>query len=259
MGEADEGYWLLSETSGIGETRDPPFSANCRCWKDDAGLLPGGEILERPVIEPGIWRRCVPFVVAFVWTLVGFGRDFILFPALAGFLTARPAPSDSTRRAGRLGKAGRSRSDPMVRVRPRAGAGVLHRAPAQPVDAPVDARRSSVWSLFFGVTAFPASVMSSAFCLAQLPAGRACDRYGHRRRSPPSPSRSASSRSLCCSTAVSMRDRHGDEHEAGLEQPADDDRVGRHGAGAVRCLRGDGTGWHDRHLPAARPRNMARL
>ena len=43
MGETDKSYWLLSETSGIGETRDPRLAAAaCRSSKASAGLRQAG-------------------------------------------------------------------------------------------------------------------------------------------------------------------------------------------------------------------------
>ena len=41
MSETDKSYWLLSETSGIGETRDPRLDRGCRCWKGSAGSSAG--------------------------------------------------------------------------------------------------------------------------------------------------------------------------------------------------------------------------
>ena len=91
MSETKRPYWLLSETSGIGETRDPRLQRHMP-------LLEGFHWLEAGWrdfwVQPGpsLAYGIIMFVlsIAFVWTLVAFGRDYILFPALAGFMIVAP-------------------------------------------------------------------------------------------------------------------------------------------------------------------------
>ena len=92
MSETDKSYWLLSETSGIGETRDPSAAAppaaagRTRAGSRRAGATSGPVPASSLAYGVGVFLLSV----AFVWTLVAFGRDYILFPALAGFMIVAP-------------------------------------------------------------------------------------------------------------------------------------------------------------------------
>ena len=86
MSEGDESYWLLSETSGIGETRDPRLQRHLPPFEGFRWLSAGWrDFWTQPGSSLAFGTGIFLLSVAFVWTLVAFGRDYILFPALAGF------------------------------------------------------------------------------------------------------------------------------------------------------------------------------
>ena len=91
MGETDKSYWLLSETSGIGETRDPLLERHLPLLEGLRWLSAGWrDFWTRPASSIAYGVGVFLLSVAFVWTLVEFGRDYILFPSLAGFLIVAP-------------------------------------------------------------------------------------------------------------------------------------------------------------------------
>ena len=95
MSETDKSYWLLSETSGIGETRDPRLQRHLPLLEGLRWLSAGWrDFWTRPASSIAYGIGVFVLSVAFVWTLVGFGRDYILFPALAGFPDRGAVPGD---------------------------------------------------------------------------------------------------------------------------------------------------------------------
>ena len=91
MSETDKSYWLLSETSGIGETRDPRLNRGLPLLASLSWLSSGWrDLWTRPASSLAYGLGLFLLSVAFVWTLVTFGRDYILFPALAGFMIVAP-------------------------------------------------------------------------------------------------------------------------------------------------------------------------
>lgn len=89
--EADDDYGLLSRTSGIEETRDPklqrhlPISAAFgwlgAAWRDLVAS-PG------PSLAYGLLVAIVSAL--FVWMMITLRWDYLLFPALAGFMIVGP-------------------------------------------------------------------------------------------------------------------------------------------------------------------------
>src|SRR5690606_14227704 len=162
-----ERYWLLNETSGIGETRDPrlqrhlPASVGLRWlaagWRDFR-TQPGSSIAY------GIGTYLLS--VAFVWTLFRFGRDYILFPSLAGFLIVAPFLA--------IGLAS------LLATRPRAGAQIFFAGLLLCLLMLLWTRSAVLlWALFYGVTAFPgldhvvALLLGSAYGWTMLVVGTA--------------------------------------------------------------------------------------
>ncbi len=158
MGEADKGYWLLNETSGIGETQDPALQRNLPLLEGRRWLAAGWRDFWNGASSSLAYGVGV-FVlsVLFVWTLVGFGRDYILFPALAGFLIVAPFLAIGLYEKSRAIGEGRSITlGSMLRVRPRAGAQVFFTGLLLSLLMLLWTRAAVLlWSLFFGVTAFP--------------------------------------------------------------------------------------------------------
>ena len=158
MNETDKSYWLLSETSGIGETRDPALQRNLPALSGFRWLGLGWHDFWRgpsPSIAygVGVFLRSV----AFVWTLFEFGRDYILFPALAGFLIVAPFLAIGLYEKSRaLGEGRQIGLAAMLRTRPRAGAQVFFAGLLLTLLMLLWPRAAViVWALFFGVTAFP--------------------------------------------------------------------------------------------------------
>ncbi|MGD9913009.1 MAG: DUF2189 domain-containing protein [Rhizobiaceae bacterium] len=158
MGEADKGYWLLSETSGVGETRDPKLQRNLPVFEGLRWLGAGWrDFWTRPGSSLAYGVGVFVLSVAFVWTLVEFGRDYILFPALAGFLIVAPFLAIGLYEKSRAIGEGRAVGlGSMLRVRPRAGAQVFFTGLLLSLLMLLWTRAAVLlWALFFGVTAFP--------------------------------------------------------------------------------------------------------
>lgn len=158
MGEADPSYWLLSETSGIGETRDPRLQRHLPILEGLRWLAAGWrDFWTRPSSSIAYGIGVFVLSVLFVWTLVGFGRDYILFPALAGFLIVAPFLAIGLYEKSRAIGAGRDIGlGAMLRVRPSAGAQIFFTGLLLCLLMLLWARAAVLlWALFFGVTAFP--------------------------------------------------------------------------------------------------------
>jgi uncharacterized membrane protein len=158
MGEADRSYWLLSETSGIGETRDPRLQRHLPVLEGFRWLATGWrDFWTHPASSLAYGIGVFVLSAAFVWTLVEFGRDYILFPALAGFLIVAPFLAIGLYEKSRAIGEGRAVTlGSMLRVRPRAGAQVFFTGLLLSLLMLLWTRAAVLlWALFFGVTAFP--------------------------------------------------------------------------------------------------------
>lgn len=158
MGETDKSYWLLSETSGIGETRDPRLQRHLPLFEGLRWLAAGWrDFWTRP--GPSLaYGLCVFLLsVAFVWTLAAFGRDYILFPSLAGFMIVAPFLASGLYEKSRAIAEGREAGfRSMIRVHPSAGAQVFFTGLLLCLLMLLWNRAAVLlWALFFGVTAFP--------------------------------------------------------------------------------------------------------
>lgn len=158
MGEADKSYWLLSETSGIGETRDPMLQRNLPVLQGLHWLRAGWrDLWSSPGSSLAYGIGVFLLSVAFVWTLVVFGRDYILFPALAGFLIVAPFLAIGLYEKSRsIGEGRVFMLGSMLRVRPIAGAQVFFTGLLLSLLMLLWTRAAVLlWALFFGVNAFP--------------------------------------------------------------------------------------------------------
>jgi uncharacterized membrane protein len=158
MGETKKSYWLLSETSSIWDTRDAhlnrrlPLLEGLRWlslgWRD-LWIGPGASL----AYGLGVFLLSV----VLVWMLVRFGWDYILFPALAGFMIVAPFLAIGLYEKSRSIEAGQDiRLGAMLLVRPRAGAQVFF-AGLLLCTLMLLWMRAAVllYALFFGVTPFP--------------------------------------------------------------------------------------------------------
>jgi uncharacterized membrane protein len=127
MTETDENYGLLTETSGIDETRDPERQRHLPPAAAFAWLRAGWRDLQ---VQPGL-SLAYGVAVLLVSLLVlaamfSFGWDHVLFPALAGFMIVGPVVAIGLYEKSRALDAG----DPitlqrMIGVRARSGAQVF--------------------------------------------------------------------------------------------------------------------------------------
>ena len=177
MNDTDHSYGLLSETSGIGETRDPRLQRNLPIYAGLRWLGAGWrDFKTAPLASIAYGVGVFVLSVAFVWTLVAFGRDYILLPALGGFLIVAPFLAIGLYEKSRAIEEGRTVTlGDMLRIRPAAGAQIFFAGLLLMLLVLLWNRAAVlIWALFFGVTAFPVSTISSVFSSARPMAGRWC-------------------------------------------------------------------------------------
>ena len=167
---------LLSETSGIGETRDPRLQRHLPLWKGCAGSRQAGATSgSGPASSLAYGSACFVLSVAFIWTLVAFGRDYILFPALAGFMIVAPFLAiglyeKSRAIERRQGRSASARCSSCGRGPARRSSS---RAAALPADAAVDAGGgAALRAVLRRHGRSLASTTSSACCSARRTAGQ---------------------------------------------------------------------------------------
>ena len=158
MSETDKSYGLLSETSGIGETHDPKLQRHLPLLEGLRWLSAGWrDFWTHPASSIAYGIGVFVLSVAFLWTLVGFGRDYILLPALAGFLIVAPFLAIGLYEKSRaIGEGRQIGLASMLRVRPRAGAQIFFAGLLLCLLMLLWTRAAVLlWALFFGVSAFP--------------------------------------------------------------------------------------------------------
>ena len=158
MSEADRPYGLLTETSGIDETRDP---ARQRHLPTKAALdwLRAGwrDLLVRPGLSLAYGIVVFFITLIFVATLIASGRDYILFPAIAGYLIVAPMLAIGLYEKSRALEAGEHPTlRTMLLVRPRAGAQIFFTGLLLCLLMLLWMRAAVlIYALFFGVRPFP--------------------------------------------------------------------------------------------------------
>jgi uncharacterized membrane protein len=158
MSEAERRYGLLTELSGIEETRNPARQRNLPAGACVAWLSAGWrDLWTRP--GPSLAYGFAVFVISvlFVWLLFGFGQDYILFPALAGFMIVGPVVAVGLYEKSRILEAGGSPNlGLMLSVSPRAGAQVVFTGLLLCLLMLLWMRAAVLlYALFFGVRPFP--------------------------------------------------------------------------------------------------------
>lgn len=158
MNEADESYGLLTETSGIEETRNPDLARNLPLTAPLGWLRAGWRDMW---IQPGLSLAygAGVFIVslASVWIMFVAGRDYILFPALAGFLVVGPLLAIGLYEKSRRIEAGElATMRGMLLVKARSGAQIFFTG-AMLCMLLLLWNRAAVllYALFFGVRPFP--------------------------------------------------------------------------------------------------------
>jgi uncharacterized membrane protein len=158
MSETDRSYWLLSETSGIGETRDPRLDRQLPLLEAFRWLGAGWrDFWIGPASSLAYGIGVFLLSAAFVWTLVAFGSDYILFPALAGFMIVGPFLAIGLYEKSRAIEEGRQIDfGSMLAAWPRAGAQVFFTGLLLCLLMLLWMRAAVLlYALFFGVTPFP--------------------------------------------------------------------------------------------------------
>ncbi len=113
--------------------------------------------LDKARVQSGIWAAGFALSACFVYALIATGHDYILFPALAGFMIVAPLLAIGLYEKSRAIEEGRPVSlRAMVFVRPRAGAQVFFLGFLLCMLMLLWMRAAVLlYALFFGVTAFP--------------------------------------------------------------------------------------------------------
>lgn len=158
MSDTDRSHWLLSETSGIEETRNERWQ---RHLPNDIGVrwLRAGwrDLANHPGQSLAYGFGIFLVSVVLVWLLVLFGRDYIIFPTLAGFMIVAPVLAVGLYEKSRALEADeRVRLRRMLLTRPRAGAQVYFTGLLLCLLMLLWMRAAVlIYALFFGVRPFP--------------------------------------------------------------------------------------------------------
>lgn len=158
MNEVDDRYWLLSETSGIEETRSDEWQRHLPA-AEGFGWLKAGWNDFRTQPAPSLAYGLGMWLVSacLVWLLGYLGLDYILFPALAGFMIIAPILAIGLYEKSRALDEGRSPTlARMLFVRPKAGAQALFTGVLLCLLMLLWMRAAVlIYALFFGLRPFP--------------------------------------------------------------------------------------------------------
>lgn len=159
MSEAnDPGYGLLHQTSGIEQTRNPRYVRNLPASRVFTWLGDGWrDLWTHPWMSLAYGVAIFLVTVLLIWSLVAFGWDYILFPALAGLIVLGPVlaaglyDKSQALTAGEKPSLGRS-----LRVRPQAGGQIFFIGVLLTLVALLWMRAAVlIYALFFGYGPFP--------------------------------------------------------------------------------------------------------
>jgi uncharacterized membrane protein len=158
MSEAEKSSGLLTETSGIDETRNPARQRHLPAQAALDWLRAGWRDM---LVQPGlsVAYGVTVFVVTalLLWMLVASGQDYILFPAIAGYMIVAPVLAIGLYEKSRaLEGGGHLTLRTMLLVRPRAGAQVFFTGLLLCLLMLLWMRAAVLlYALFFGVRPFP--------------------------------------------------------------------------------------------------------
>lgn len=158
MTRTTRSYGLLSETSGVEETRNPKLQRNLRARTALSWLGKGWRDLKTDAVSSLIYGAGIFIVsVATISFLILYGYDYILFPALAGFMIVAPLLAIGLYEKSRRIEDGEPVTlRRMVFVRPRAGAQVYFTGLLLSLLVLLWMRSAVlIYALFFGVRPFP--------------------------------------------------------------------------------------------------------
>jgi uncharacterized membrane protein len=158
MSEADRSYGLLSETSGIEETRNPSRQRHLPAHAALDWLRDGWrDMLVLPALSITYGVAVFAITAILVWALLATGRDYILFPAIAGYMIVAPVLAIGLYEKSRALESGEHPTlRTMLLVRPRAGAQIFFTGLLLCLLMLLWMRAAVlIYALFFGVRPFP--------------------------------------------------------------------------------------------------------
>lgn len=158
MSEADRPYGLLTETSGIEETRNPDRQRHLPASAAVDWLRAGWrDLLVQPGLSLAYGGAVFLITLLLVWTLIETGRDYILFPVIAGYMIIGPVLAIGLYEKSRTLEAGEQPTlRTLLQVRPRAGAQIFFTGLLLCLLMLLWTRAAVlIYALFFGVRPFP--------------------------------------------------------------------------------------------------------
>ena len=127
MSAVNKPYGLISEVSGIEETRNPELQRHLPVGAAFGWLSAGWrDLMIRPDLSLVYGLAVFVVSVVFIWMMFALGWDYILFPALAGFMIVAPVLAVGLYAKSRAIAVGeRPTIEAMLAVKPRAGAQIF--------------------------------------------------------------------------------------------------------------------------------------
>ena len=158
MAETDKHYWLLSDTSGIEQTLDPSKQRHLPASAAWGWLAHGWRDLWNGAGSSLLYGALV-FVVslAIVYIMFTMGWDYVLFPALAGFMIVGPVIAVGLYQKSRMLEQGdRPRLDQMLIIRSGSAGQITFLGVLLMLLVLLWMRAAVlIYALFFGYRAFP--------------------------------------------------------------------------------------------------------
>lgn len=158
MAENSENYGLLSETSGVERMRDEQMQRHLPLDIGFKWLAMGWrDIVRQPLLSLLYGLSIAALSIMFIALLVALEYDYILFPALAGFLIVGPLLGVGLYAKSRAHEAGKSITlGEMLFVKLRSGAQIFYATLLLCLLMLLWMRAAVLlYALFFGVTPFP--------------------------------------------------------------------------------------------------------
>lgn len=158
MSESQERYWLLSRPSGIEETRNPHLQRNLKPSHVFSWLKAGWrDLLVNPLSSLIYGLLVAALSAGLIYTFLEFSLDYVLFPALSGFMIVAPLVAMGLyQKSARLAQGERAELSDMLAVKARSGGQMLFVGLLLTLLALIWLRAAVlVYALFFGYRAFP--------------------------------------------------------------------------------------------------------